>query len=180
MEDYRLGRGRGAIPRSHKIAQCRGRTGEQANKRTGEQGCSSFVVRSRGVERLGGARLAVRYRAWLIREFREIKEFRDVRAMPATNQVSDVIPLNRAARSLTSLNSLISLTSLLTARYHHAPKRGSLTSEGCRVLHSAKMPSMGSTKAYVPLTAFFVRGRNRPLITSSYHVKNYRVRYIAP
>ena len=110
---------------------------------------------------------AVRCRAWLIREFREIKEFRDVRAMPATNQVSDVLPLNRAARSLTSLNSLISLNSLLTARYHHAPKRGSLTSEGCRVLHSAKMPSMGSTKAYVPLTAFFVRGRNRPLITSS-------------
>ena len=44
--------------------------------------------------------------------------------------------------------------------------RGSLASEGCRVLHSAKMPSMGSTKAYVPLTAFFVRGRNRPLITT--------------
>ncbi len=42
-----------------------------------------------------------------------------------------------------------------------------LVSEGCRVLHSAKMPSMGSTKAYVPLTAFFVRGRNRPLITPS-------------
>ena len=63
---------------------------------------------------------AVRYRAWLIREFREIKEFRDVRAMPATNQVSDVLPLNRAVRSLTSLNSLISLNSLLTARYHHA------------------------------------------------------------
>ena len=45
--------------------------------------------------------------------------------------------------------------------------RGCLVSEGCRVLHSAKMPSMGSTKAYVPLTAFFVRGRNRPLITPS-------------
>ena len=42
-----------------------------------------------------------------------------------------------------------------------------LASEGRRVLHSAKMPSMGSTKAYVPLTAFFVRGRNRPLITPS-------------
>ena len=70
---------------------------------------------------------AVRYRAWLIREFREIKEFRDVRAMPATNQVSDVVPLNRAARSLTSLNSLISLNSLLTARYHHAPKRDHLS-----------------------------------------------------
>ena len=122
MEDYRLGRCRGAIPRSHKIAQCRERTSERANGRTSEQGCSSFVVRSKGVERLRGARLAVRYRAWLIREFREIKEFRDVRAMPATNQVSDVLPLNRAARSLTSLNSLISLNSLLTARYHHAPK----------------------------------------------------------
>ena len=45
--------------------------------------------------------------------------------------------------------------------------RGSVASEGRRVLHSAKMPSMGSTKAYVPLTAFFVRGRNRPLITPS-------------
>ena len=42
-----------------------------------------------------------------------------------------------------------------------------LVSEGRRVLHSAKMPSMGSTCAYVPLTAFFVRGRNRPLITPS-------------
>ena len=62
---------------------------------------------------------AVRYRAWLIREFREIKEFRDVRAMPATNQVSDVVPLYRAARSLTSLNSLISLNSLLTAPLSH-------------------------------------------------------------
>ncbi|MBQ4499653.1 MAG: hypothetical protein II985_05405 [Alistipes sp.] len=51
----------------------------------------------------------------------------------------------------------------LMRRYHDK----SLVSEGCRVLHSAKMPSMGSTKAYVPLTAFFVRGRNRPLITLS-------------
>ena len=76
--------------------------------------------------------VAVRYRAWLIREFREIKEFRDVRAMPATNQVSDVVPLNRAARSRASLNSLISLNSLLTARYHHAPKRDEFLSEGVR------------------------------------------------
>ena len=75
---------------------------------------------------------AVRYRAWLIREFREIKEFRDVRAMPATNQVSDVLPLNRAARSLTSLNSLISLNSLLTARYRHAQQRDEFLSEGVR------------------------------------------------
>ena len=36
-------------------------------------------------------------------------------------------------------------------------------SEGCRVLQP-----MGSTKAYVPLVAFFVRGRNRPLITRNY------------
>ncbi len=68
----------------------------------------------------------------------------------------------------------------ILSRARQCAVRGSLTSEGRRVLHSAKMPSMGSTKAYVPLTAFFVRGRNRPLITSSYHVKNYRVRYIAP
>ena len=119
-----------------------------------------------GILRHSQSCVAVRYRAWLIREFREIREFRDVRAMPATNQVSDVLPLNRAARSLTSLNSLISLNSLLTARYHHAQQRDCLVSEGRRVLHSAKMPSMGSTKAYVPLTAFFVRGRNRPLITT--------------
>ncbi len=43
-----------------------------------------------------------------------------------------------------------------------------LLSEGRRVQHSAKMPSMGSTMAYIPLTAFFVRGRNRPLITTNY------------
>ena len=49
-------------------------------------------------------------------------------------------------------------------RYHDK----GLVSEGRRVLHSAKMPSMGSTCAYVPLTAFFVRGRNRPLITPSF------------
>ena len=49
-------------------------------------------------------------------------------------------------------------------RYHDK----GLVSEGRRVLHSAKMPSMGSTCAYVPLTAFFVRGRNRPLITKIY------------
>ena len=51
----------------------------------------------------------------------------------------------------------------LMRRYHDK----GLVSEGRRVQHSAKMPSMGSTKAYVPLTAFFVRGRNRPLITPS-------------
>ena len=96
-----------------------------------------------GVLRRSQPRVAVRCRAWLIREFREIGEFRDVRAMPATNQVSDVVPLNRAARSLTSLNSLISLNSLLTARYHHAPKRGSLTSEGLQMCSIAKESAVG-------------------------------------
>ena len=163
MEDYRLGRGRGALPRSHKIAQCRERTSERANKRTGEQGCSSFVVRSNGVERLRGARLAVRYRAWLIREFREIKEFRDVRAMPATNQVSDVLPLYRAARSLTSLNSLISLNSLLTARYRHAPKRDCLASEGLQMCREMKVPRMGHTMTYFPFAASEFRGADAPL-----------------
>ena len=79
-----------------------------------------------GILRRSQPCVVVRYRTWLIREFREIKEFRDVRAMPATNQVSDVLPLNRAARSLNSLNSLTSLNSLLTARYHHAPKQQAL------------------------------------------------------
>ena len=34
-----------------------------------------------------------------------------------------------------------------------------------RVQHSAKMAAMDSTKAYIPLLPFFVRDRNRPLIT---------------
>ena len=84
-----------------------------------------------GILRRSQSCVAVRYRAWLISEFREFNEFRDVRAMPATNQVSDVLPLNRAARSRASLNSLISLNSLLTARYHDAPKRDCLASEWC-------------------------------------------------
>ena len=43
-----------------------------------------------------------------------------------------------------------------------------LLSEGCRVLHSAKIPTMGCTKAYCSLSGFFVRGRNRPLITANH------------
>ena len=41
------------------------------------------------------------------------------------------------------------------------------SSEGCRVRHSAKIPTMGCTKAYCSLSGFFVRGRNRPLITAN-------------
>ncbi len=93
---------------------------------------------------------AARYRTWLISEFREINEFRDVRAMPATNQVSDVLPLNRAARSRASLNYLISLNSLLTARYHHAPKRDEFLSEGVRCGASQKKAPRDSTKTYSP------------------------------
>ena len=42
------------------------------------------------------------------------------------------------------------------------------SSEGCRVLHSAKTPTMGCTKAYCSLSGFFVRGRNLPLITANH------------
>ncbi len=47
-----------------------------------------------------------------------------------------------------------------------------LLSEGRRVPHSAKMAAMGSTLAYIPLLPFFVRGRNRPLITTNYKFMN--------
>ena len=54
-------------------------------------------------------------------------------------------------------------------RYH---KKLNLLSEGRRVPHSAKMAAMGSTLAYIPLLPFFVRGRNRPLITTNYKFMN--------
>ena len=126
-----LVRGVVALLRRHLCFLC-----EQTNRRTRERPVRSFArspvrlfARS-FVRTFGGvgAQLAVRYRTWLIREFREIKEFRDVRAMPATNQVSDVVPLNRAARSRASLNSLISLNSL----NYDAPKRDEFMSEGVR------------------------------------------------
>ena len=113
-----------------------GCSGSRDHETTGRRDDTGVLSRSQAFS-------AVRGRAWLISEFREIKEFRDVRAMPATNQVSDVIPLNRAARSLTSLNSLISLNSLLTARYHHAPKRDEFLSEGVRCGAIPKADWMG-------------------------------------
>ena len=86
-----------------------------------------------------------------------------MRAMPATNQVSDVLPLNRAARSLNSLNSLISLNSLLTARYHHAPKRDEFLSEGVRCGAIPKDDWMGVYLAYIPIQTNELGAADAPL-----------------
>ena len=143
-------------------------TGKRANgtARQRDYGTAKKHRRSQafsGIPRRSQLCEAVRYRAWLIREFRENREFRDVRAMPATNQVSDVLPLNRAARSLTSLNSLISLNSLLTARYRHTPKRGSLASEWCRCGAKSKFGWMGVYLAYIPIQTNELGAADAPL-----------------
>ena len=90
----------------------------------------------------------------------EATRLRKMRASPAISR-SPEVSKSRNPRKTQAFSGVLRRSQLCVA------VRGSLASEGRRVLHSAKMPSMGSTKAYVPLTAFFVRGRNRPLITPS-------------
>ena len=70
-----------------------------------------------------------------------------------------------------------SFASLMSLIITASAPRPNFLSEGCRVQHSAKMPSMGSTMTYIPLTAFFVRGRNRPLITTNYRFVLYAALY---
>ena len=150
MEDYRLGRGRGAIPRSHKIAQCRERTSEQANKRTGEQGCSSFVVRSKGVERLRGARLA---------EGRAI----DWERLRKTGKRANKTTRRRDDGTAGHAEKTQAFSVVLSRARQCEAVRGSLTSEGLQMCREMKVPRMGHTMTYFPFAASEFRGADAPL-----------------
>ena len=114
---------------------------------------------------------------WELREFKEFKEFKERLAriwkalrflnIPNFLNLTNFPNLPKFPNSPpTHLHTPICCQSGADKTLISAPLN--LLLEGCRVQHSAKMPSMGSTMTYIPLTAFFVGGRNRPLITTNY------------